>query len=130
MNAARWLVAASGLLGFAALAGSAWARHAAGGTLAADALAALHTGFMLALIHAGLAGMLSLHLHHGHTLPPRRLIAVAALWWVGSVVFCAVIALRHLAGVVALAPLAPLGGMLMMAGWMLFSYHGLRMNQP
>ena len=102
----RMFATAAGLMGAAGVALAAAGAHAAGADL-------LNPASNMLLFHA--AAVLALALGGA----PRLLLAVSgSLLALGGVVFSGDLALRALAGVKLFAMAAPLGGMLLIAGWL------------
>lgn len=121
----RALALAAALMGLAGLMGAAAASHALRGRVPPEAVEALHTGFLYALIH-GAAASLMLLVAPLRPDGARRLRAVAGLWVAGGAVFAGAIALNRIGGFTAAGAAAPLGGVLMMAGWGVLAAHTLR----
>jgi uncharacterized membrane protein YgdD (TMEM256/DUF423 family) len=102
----RIFAAAAGLMGAAGVALAAAGAHAAGADLLnpASNMLLFHAAAVLALAVGG---------------APRLLLAVSgSLLVLGGAVFSGDLALRALAGVKLFALAAPLGGMLLIAGWL------------
>jgi uncharacterized membrane protein YgdD (TMEM256/DUF423 family) len=106
------LVLASGLIGAAGILAAAGSAHAgASQTLISAATVCLaHAPALLAL---GLAGK------------GRWLVAAGALLTLGTLVFVSDMALREFAGMRLLPFAAPLGGLLMIAGWLSIAVGGI-----
>lgn len=107
----RIAIAIAGLLGVSGVAAAAASSHAGAALLGPYSLIALtHAPAILALALAPL---------------PRifywALIALAS----GATLFCADLAMRYFAGASPLPPLAPIGGITLMAGWLLFLVGGV-----
>jgi len=102
----RMFATAAGLMGAAGVALAAAGAHAAGADL-------LNPASNMLLFHA--TAVLALALGGA----PRLLLAISgSLLALGGVVFSGDLALRALAGVKLFAMAAPLGGMLLIAGWL------------
>lgn len=109
----RLWIAFGALAGLGAVALSAWAAHAAPRRLDAAHLAMLERGITMQGWHAlALLGAALWAERHGGWLP--NLAAAAFLF--GMLLFCAGVYGAAL-GRVSLGPVAPTGGVLLMAGW-------------
>ncbi|WP_061932086.1 DUF423 domain-containing protein [Aureimonas sp. AU22] len=105
---ARILVAAAGLFGAAGTAGAAFAAHGgADANLVAIAAA-------IAFVHA--PALLALGLAPGGTLRARFL--PGGLMFLGTVLFSGDLAMRAVAGSRLFANAAPIGGTVLIAGWL------------
>ena len=101
----RLLTALSGLMGAGGIALSAYAAHA-------DNSPNLVTAAQFLLIHAAAVAALSL-------TPPRAMVLVAAsLLALGALLFCGALCLRVFATRSLFYMAAPLGGMVMIGGWL------------
>lgn len=110
---ARILFGVSGLLGASGVAAAAAANHAGGALLAPLALIALtHAPALLALALCRPAS----------TLMQGAALALAA----GALMFCADLAARYGLGTPLFPFAAPLGGMLMIGGWLFVALSALR----
>ncbi len=116
----RLLLALGALAGLAAVALSAWGAHAAPARLAPAELATFGTAVQMlgwhapALLAAGLMARLA------------RLAGIAGgLMAGGLLLFAGAVLLHALAGV-SLGPVAPAGGVALMAGWALLAVAALR----
>lgn len=118
MNArARPIIIAGALLAFFAVALGAFGAHALKPRLDADMLAVYQTGVQYHLAHALgviLIGMLV------QSLPPSKLLPVAA-WTMaaGIIVFSGSLYALSLTGFRALGAITPLGGVALLAAWLL-----------
>ncbi len=108
----RILTILAGLLGAAGVVGSAVAAHGGYGE-------SLNTASLFALIHA----MLIIALTRG--VPTRLTSLAAALVLLGALLFCGDLALRALAQGALFPMSAPLGGFLMIGGWLVASLSGV-----
>ncbi|REC93680.1 DUF423 domain-containing protein [Kushneria indalinina] len=116
-----WLVAALSGLGVVVL--GAWGAHGLADRLDAGALNAWHTGVRYQAWHT-LAFMMILIWRESVPLKGQRL--VLALWGVGMLLFSGSLYLLALGGPPLLGPITPLGGLVMMAGWVMLGVTALR----
>lgn len=116
-----WLVAA--LSGLAVVVLGAWGAHGLADRLDAAALNAWHTGVRYQAWHT-LAFMTVVIWREVVPLSGQRL--VLALWGAGMVLFSGSLYLLALGGPTLLGPVTPLGGLVMMAGWVALGVTGLR----
>ena len=120
------ILAAGGLLGFIAVAFGAWAEHGLRDDLTEEAFHAVVTAVRYNLLHSVLIASTGLVLlrpgvRHGASL------ALAAWGLVaGTVLFSFSIYLSAVSGIPALMRVAPVGGLLLMAGWLGLAWTGLR----
>ena len=110
----RYLLAA-GVNGALGVTMGAWAAHGLQATLPAPAIEWIKTGASYQLWHAaallGLAAIVAQR--------PTRLLALAGLGFsAGALVFAGALYLYALAGLGWAAALAPVGGLLMIGGWL------------
>lgn len=111
----RLWIALGALLGLGAVALSAWAAHAAPRLLDPARLEALGNGITMQGWHAlALLGTGLWAERRGGRLPH----GAAACFAHGALLFCGAVYAAAVAGV-SLGPVAPTGGVLMMAGWAL-----------
>ena len=111
-----------GLLALAGLAGVALGAYGGHGRFSAEAAGTWSTAVTYQLIHV-LAGLAALLLDR----PPGRLqLASAAAFLLGIVLFSGSLYLRVL-GISPGLPMAPVGGILLMTGWLLLAVAGLRL---
>ena len=131
MPMTRFCLLAGGLLGAASVAAGAFGAHGLKAMLEASGQAAnWDTAFRYALVHAlalvacGLAA----------AVPPARggwpLAAAATCFLVGTLVFSGFLAALALSGVKILGAIVPIGGVLLIAGWLLLAAAGLRGADP
>ncbi|WP_457808961.1 DUF423 domain-containing protein [Kushneria sp. EE4] len=116
-----WLVVA--LSGLAVVVLGAWGAHGLADRLDADALNAWHTGVRYQAWHT-LAFMMILVWRESVAL--RGQCLVLALWGTGVALFCGSLYLLALGGPALLGPVTPLGGLVMMAGWVMLGVTALR----
>ncbi len=123
---ARRALGAAGLLGLTGVALGALGAHALKGTLAARGMetvwataAQYHLGHALAL--AALAAWL-----RAEAAPAPGLRWVTRCWTAGTVLFSGSLYLLALGGPRWLGPVTPLGGLALLAGWLLLALAALR----
>jgi uncharacterized membrane protein YgdD (TMEM256/DUF423 family) len=123
---ARRALGAAGLLGLSGVALGALGAHALKGTLAARGMetvwstaAPYHLGHALAL--AALAAWL-----RGDPTPTPSLAWVTRCWTAGTVLFSGSLYVLALGGPRWLGPVTPIGGVALLAGWLLLSLAALR----
>ncbi len=121
----RMIVLASSLLGFAGVALGAFGAHALKDTLAARGSASTwQTAVLYQLIHAvallALAGW-------GGSMSHARAIGVC--WALGVLFFSGSLYWLALGGPRFLGPVTPLGGLLLLAGWLLVAWTAFRPTQ-
>jgi uncharacterized membrane protein YgdD (TMEM256/DUF423 family) len=123
---ARRALGAAGLLGLSGVALGALGAHALKGTLAARGMdtvwstaAQYHLGHALAL--AALAAWL-----RGDPTPTPSLAWVTRCWTAGTVLFSGSLYVLALGGPRWLGPVTPIGGVALLAGWLLLSLAALR----
>lgn len=119
MSLDRRLLAFAGLNGAMAVALGAFAAHGA----APAAKALLTTGGHYQMVHAGLAAALALF---GSS---RLLLTAGWLAGAGGLVFSLALALISLAGLPIMGAVAPVGGALMILGWLLIVFAAFQ-SQP
>lgn len=118
----RLLAALGGLAGLLAVALSAWGAHAAPRLLAPPELAMLNSAGQILGWHAPALLAVGLMAQRLGGLLPR---VAGGLMAVGVALFCGAVLLRALAGV-SLGPVAPTGGVALMAAWLLLGLSALR----
>lgn len=116
-----WLVAA--LFGLSVVVLGAWGTHGLSDQLDARALNAWHTGVRYQAWHT-LAFMMILIWREVVALAGQRLVLI--FWGTGVVLFSGSLYLLALGGPALLGPITPLGGLLMMAGWVMLGVTALR----
>jgi uncharacterized membrane protein YgdD (TMEM256/DUF423 family) len=102
----------AGTLGFLGVVLGAFGAHGLRDRLAPGMLDVYKTGVLYHLLHA--VALLAVALGAERVARPR---AVAALWAAGIVVFSGSLYALALTGVTTLGAVAPIGGLLLMAGW-------------
>ncbi len=116
-----WLFAA--LSGLSVVMLGAWGAHGLADQLDERALDAWHTGVRYQAWHT-LAFMMILIWRESVPLKGQR--PVLTLWGVGMLLFCGSLYLLALGGPALLGPITPLGGLVMMAGWVMLGVTALR----
>jgi uncharacterized membrane protein YgdD (TMEM256/DUF423 family) len=121
-----WICAAA-LNGFLALALGAYATHSLGGRAEPELVGWLEVGSDTGMAHA--LALLGVALLAGRRAAPSRLVTLAGwAFLAGTLLFSGALYVMGLTGARALGPVVPVGGLLLMAGWLaLFAYgFGLR----
>jgi uncharacterized membrane protein YgdD (TMEM256/DUF423 family) len=122
---------AGGLLGAASVAAGAFGAHGLKAVLEASGQAAnWDTAFRYALVHAlalVACGLAAAVLPAGGGWP---LAAAAGCFFVGTLVFSGFLAALALSGMRILGAIVPVGGVLLIAGWLLLAAAGLRSAGP
>ncbi|HVR01555.1 MAG TPA: DUF423 domain-containing protein [Polyangia bacterium] len=106
------MIRLAGTLGFLGVALGAFGAHGLRDRLAPGMLDVYKTGVLYHLLHA--VALLAVALGAERVARPR---AVAALWAAGIVVFSGSLYALALTSVTTLGAVAPIGGLLLMAGW-------------
>jgi uncharacterized membrane protein YgdD (TMEM256/DUF423 family) len=117
----RWLVALGAVQGFLAVASAAAAAHLAAGRLDAGRMRAVDAAVQLQGWHALAVVACGLWVARGGVLAGWAGVA----FLVGSLLFCGAAWVSGAAGV-SFGPVAPLGGLLLMLGWLLLAASALR----
>ena len=120
---AVWMVIGS-LSGFAAVALSAVAAHALPQKLTPKALNAVQSAIQMQGWHAIALVLVALWMLRAGPLPFTIANLAGAAFAIGLLLFCGSIYLGELANLHA-GPTAPLGGILLMAGWLLLALSAL-----
>jgi len=113
-------VTACGLGALCVLLG-AFAAHGAG----PQVRTLLTTGAHYGLIHALLAVVVSVLASHS-----RLILGAGWLAVIGGAIFASALALIGMAGLTAMGAVAPVGGVLMVAAWLLFAFGALGLRHP
>ncbi len=124
-----WICAAA-VNGFLAVALGAYAAHGLGGRAEAELVGWLEVGSDTGLAHA--LALLGVGLLAGRTARPRLTLRLAGWGFLaGTLLFSGALYVMGVTGSRALGPIVPVGGVLLMAGWVaLFAYGlGLRGGQ-
>ena len=119
--AARFLLAAGAIVMALAVIGGALSAHAAKGAANAEAARLLQTAVLYALVHG--LGLLILGTLARPAASPW-LLASGVLLLAGVVLFCGSLCYLALAGR-SLGPVAPLGGLALIAGWITLAAYAL-----
>lgn len=122
----RWVATAS-VFGLTAVAAGAFGAHALKGRLDPAALAAFDVGVRYQMYHAlallAVAGVMTVR-------PSRTVTAAGICWVVGILLFSGSLYGLTLLGWRWLGPVTPLGGVSLMAGWLLLAVGALRSGPP
>lgn len=120
------IICAAGFLGFSAIALGAYSDHGLRGTIDESALRSLETAIRYQLIHAlALLGIgLFLQENNAHTAFHNKISYAAIAMLLGTLIFCGSIYVKNLAGLEFAANFAPLGGMTLMAAWLMILWTG------
>ena len=110
------MIRLAGALGFLGVALGAFGAHGLRERLAPGMLDVYKTGVLYHLLHA--VALFAVALGADRLARPR---AVAALWASGIVLFSGSLYALALTGVTVLGAVAPVGGLLLMAGWLSLS---------
>ena len=122
ISAMKILTVSAGLLGFAAVAMGAFGAHALEGRLDAESLHWHRTATFYALPHAVAALAVAMR-----AAPANRWANVAGFCFViGAVVFAGTLYAMALGAPRWLGAITPLGGVLLLAGWLSAAASGLR----
>jgi len=122
----RWIFAAAGILGFAGVALGAFGAHVLKeALLARETLAIWQTAVLYQLVHA--VALLALAGFPAASATPAW---IAGCWTTGVVCFSGSLYGLALGGPKILGPVTPLGGLALLAGWLLVAWHGLRIPKP
>lgn len=112
----RWITLSIGLLGFSGVALGAFGAHALKETLTArGTLGSWQTAVLYQLVHA--AALLAL----SGRAPGGKITGIAWCWVIGTVLFSGSLYWLALGGPKFLGPLTPLGGLGLLAGWLLIA---------
>ena len=106
------MIRLAGALGFLGVALGAFGAHGLRERLAPGMLEVYKTGVLYHLLHA--IALLAVGLGAERLARPR---AVGALWVAGIVIFSGSLYALAITGATALGAVAPVGGLLLMAGW-------------
>ncbi|MFB9886447.1 DUF423 domain-containing protein [Balneatrix alpica] len=121
-----WIVLAAALNGFLAVALGAFAAHGLKARLDAYSLQIINTAAHYQLVHAvallALAWLLQQHPQLSGLLRWQ-----ASCWIVGVVLFSGSLYLLGMTGIKWLGAITPLGGLLLLAGWLLLAWAGYRL---
>ena len=123
----RGYLLGAGLNGALGVAMGAWAAHGLQATLSPQAIEWIRTGASYQLWHA--AALLGLAAFVAHR-PTRLLIWAGLGFCVGALIFAGALYLYALAGLGWAAALAPVGGLLMIGGWLAVILAAIRFRPP
>ncbi len=126
----RLWISAAAVSGFLAVALGAYATHGLGGRVEAERVGWVEVGADYGLAHA--LALLGVGLLAGRTARPRLTLRLAGWGFLaGTLLFSGALYVMGLTGSRVLGPIVPVGGVLLMAGWVaLFAYGlGLRGGQ-
>jgi len=126
----RLWISAAAANGFLAVALGAYAAHGLGGRAEAELVGWVEVGADYGLAHA--LALLGVGLLAGRTARPRLTLRLAGWGFLaGTLLFSGALYVMGVTGSRALGPIVPVGGVLLMAGWVaLFAYGlGLRGGQ-
>ncbi|MBA3492835.1 MAG: DUF423 domain-containing protein [Gammaproteobacteria bacterium] len=124
----RWLIVLGSLLAGSAIGLAALAAHWLNARVPAPLLASFNIGVEYQLIHAISLIVLG-DLIHRH--PTNRVLKLGAgSLCVGIVLFCGSLYIKVIAGYGAAGKLAPIGGLALIAGWVLIAIGMLKSRHP
>ncbi|PAV25741.1 hypothetical protein CF392_09435 [Tamilnaduibacter salinus] len=119
----RWMVVVAALLGLTGVVAGAFGAHGLDGAVAPDRLSAFETGARYQVFHA--LALLAVGVLAGQGLAGRWLTASALCFTVGVGLFSGSLYGLVLLNWAFLGPITPLGGLLLMAGWLLLAVAAL-----
>ena len=117
---ARMFLAIASILGALSVAGGAFGAHALKGQLTESALNSFETGVRYQMYHA--IALLLVAILIGQNPDVKGLVTVGGCFVAGVVLFSGSLYGLSLAGMKALAPVTPLGGVAFIAGWCLLAW--------
>jgi uncharacterized membrane protein YgdD (TMEM256/DUF423 family) len=118
-------LAIAAMLGGVSVAGGAFASHALQGQLTDKAISVFGTGIRYQMYHA--LALLAIAILRGMTQEASPwLVAAGWLFVAGVVLFSGSLYLISLAGIKAVGPITPIGGVALMAGWACLAIAALR----
>lgn len=117
---ARLFLAIAALLGALSVAGGAFGAHALKGQLSESALNSFETGVRYQMMHA--IALLVVAMLLGQYPDAKLLVPVGWCFVVGIVLFSGSLYGLSLAGIKALGPVTPLGGVAFIVGWSLLAW--------
>ena len=117
---ARLFFAIAALLGALSVAGGAFGAHALKGTLTESALGSFETGVRYQMYHA--IALLVVAALLGQYPEAKGLVTVGCCFVAGVVLFSGSLYGLSLAGIKALGPVTPLGGVAFIVGWCLLAW--------
>ncbi len=120
----RLWISAAAVNGFLAVALGAYAAHGLGGGAEAEFVGWLEAGADTGLAHA--LALLGVGLLAGRTARPRLTLRLAGWGFLaGTLLFSGALYVMGVTGARALGPIVPVGGVLLMAGWVALFAYGL-----
>ena len=123
---ARHCLVAGSVLGGVAVAAGAFGAHGLAATLAASGQAAnWQTACSYCMYHA--LGLIAAGLVASRRLPGRLALAAGCCFFFGTLIFSGCLAALALSGIKILGAIVPIGGVLMIAGWMLLATAAARL---
>ncbi len=124
----RWLIALGSLLAGSAIGLAALAAHWLNARVTAPLLASFNIGVEYQLIHA--IGLIVLgDLIHRHPTNGVLKLGAGSLC-LGIVLFCGSLYIKAIAGYTPAGKLAPIGGLALIAGWVLIAIGMLKSRHP
>ncbi len=120
----RTIMVVAALYGFSGVILGAFGAHALKGRLAPDMLVSFETGVRYQLVHALLLLILALWARNAPSSLlswSSMLVSVGVLLFSGSIYLLATRELTGFAWARVLGPVTPLGGLLLISGWLLFA---------
>jgi len=122
----RLAITCGALSGFIAVILSAWAAHGLGDIVSAEDLERIKIGTELQLWHAlALLAVGAL----AATRPARMFDYTAWAFVVGTIGFSGTLYLQAFTGSATLSFLTPMGGVALMAGWLLLAWYGVQQRR-
>ncbi len=122
-----WILAAA-VNGFLALVLGAYAAHGLGGRAEAERVGWVEVGADYGLSHA--LALLGVGLLAGRTARPRMTLRLAGwAFLAGTLLFSGGLYVMGVTGARALGPVVPVGGLLLMAGWLALFAYGLKLRE-
>lgn len=119
----RWALAAAGVSGFLAVAIGAFGAHALRGLLDDRGRAIYETASQYHLVHS--IALAAAALAPAAGADPRWCAAAALAWCAGIVIFSGSLYTLAVTGVGWLGALTPLGGVALLAGWIMLAWSAL-----
>ena len=127
MSVDRWILLAAALLGLSGLVIAAAGSHMAPGLEDFGRYRSWQSANTMHLVHA----LALLFLSSRYLVSPAKLIGLSALFMgSGVLLFSGSIYLSQLDMVAGATRVAPAGGVLMMAGWLILAVHAIRSRKP
>ncbi len=124
----RLWISAAAVNGFLALALGAHAAHSLRGRVEAELVGWVELGADYGLAHA--LALLGVGLLAGRTARPRLTLRLAGWGFLaGTLLFSGGLYVMGVTGSRALGPIVPVGGLLLMAGWLALFAYGLKLRE-